>query len=175
MSIIKRYEQWRANPSSIQPRAPASSTPSSLLTCAPLPYEQSSTDDDRARRERLRRLNVLLREDPGHREDVYLADSARENHTHLRDRREQEVRLWVAGQRQLEQDGILPRQREADYAAQAAVFGQPTGQNQGVTGPVMPVSSLTEAFQPHPDQPIYTVRIPGIFEMMKFESGMMNL
>ena len=122
---MTRYEQWRANPSSVQPQAPASSTPSSLRCHAPLPYEQSSTEDDRARRER---LDALLRE------VVYPADGARENHAVLRRRREQEVRRWVAGQRLLEQH----------YAAQAARLRQPTGQNLGVTtrSPVIPVSSL---------------------------------
>jgi hypothetical protein len=126
---MTRYEQWQANPSSGQPQAPVSSTPSSLLTCAfiplrnhtPSPYEQSPTEDDRARCER---LDALLREDPRQREDVYPADGAREDRRRLRRRCEEEVRRWVAGQRRLE-----PR------------LGQPTGQNQGVTGPVMPVSS----------------------------------
>ena len=90
----------------------------------------------------------MLREDPRQREDVYPADGARADQWHARgdDTRqhrewEEEGRRRVAEQRRQEQDGILRRQREADHAAQAARLGQPTGQNQGVTGPVMPVSS----------------------------------
>ena len=169
---MTRYEQWR-DPSSVQPQAPTSSTPSSLRTCANV--NQRPTEDDRAPGERLRRLDALLREDPRRHEDVYPTDGTRENRTHLRRMREQEVRLWVAGQRRLEQDGTLRRQRMAD-ATQPAGLGQLTGQDQGVTGPIMPVSSLTDAFHPYPDRPIYTVRILGIFiffETMK--SGIMNL
>lgn len=170
---MTRYEQWRANPSSVQLQAPAShsvpqppvahrinshgtntptssSTPSSsrsrtsipLRSRTPSPYEQSPTEDDRARRER---VDALLREDPRRREDVYPVDGARPDQWHARgddtrQRREWEEegrrRVAVAEQRRLEQDGIARRQREADHAAQAARLGQPTGQNQGVTGSV---------------------------------------
>jgi STAM-binding protein len=131
----------------------SSSTPSSsrsrasisLRSRTPSPYEQSPTEDDRARRER---VDALLREDPRRREDVYPADGARADQWHARgdDARqrhewEEEGRRRVAEQRRLEQEGILRRQREAEHAAQAARFGQPNGQSQGVTGPVMPVSS----------------------------------
>jgi STAM-binding protein len=171
---MTRYEQWRANPSSVQPQAPvshpvpqplvahrsinshgtntptSSSTPSSsrsrasipLRSRTPSPYEQSPTEDDRARGER---VDALLREDPRRREDVYPADGARADQWHAREddtrrRREwEEGRHRVVDQRRFEQDGILRRQQEADHAAQAARLGQPTGQNQGVTGPaVMP-------------------------------------
>jgi hypothetical protein len=86
--IMTRYEKWRANPSSVQPQAPAShpvpqplvahrginshgtNTPTSssssrsqvsisLQSRAPLPYEQSPSDDDRAER-----VDALLREEP---------------------------------------------------------------------------------------------------------------
>jgi hypothetical protein len=133
-SIMTRYEKWLADPSSVQPQAPASSTPSSLRHCAPLPYEQSPTEDDRARRER---LDALLREDPRRREDVYPADGAREEHTRLRRMREEAMRRWVEMQRLRQQDSILSLQREADYAAQV-------GQNQGVTDQEMPVSSSVQ-------------------------------
>jgi hypothetical protein len=136
---MTRYEQWRANPSSVQPQAPASSTPSSLHCHDDSLYEQSPTEDNRARRER---LDALLRYDPLRDKDVYPADGAREDRTRLRRRREEEVRRWVAEQRRPEQDGILRLQREAEYAVQAARLRQPTGQNQGVTGPIMPDSSL---------------------------------
>ena len=174
---MTRYEQWRANPSSVQLQATAShpvphpsvayrsinshgtntptssSTPSSsrsrasisLRSRTPSPYEQSPTEDDRARRER---VDALLREDPRQREDIYPADGARADQwhargddTHQRREWEEEGRRRVGEQRRLEQDGIIRRQREADHAAQAARLGQPTGQNQGVTGPVMPISS----------------------------------
>jgi STAM-binding protein len=173
---MTRYEQWRVDPSSVQPQPSAShpvpplvahrsinshgtntptssSTPSSsrsrasipLRSRTPSPYEQSPTEDDRARRER---VDALLREDPRRREDVYTADGARADQWHAREddtrrRREweEEGRRRAAEQRRLENDGILRRQQEADHAAQAARLGQPTGQNQGVTGPVMPVSS----------------------------------
>jgi STAM-binding protein len=176
VSIMTRYEQWRASPSFVQPQAPApypplqplvahrslnthgtntptsSSTPSSsrshgsipLRSRTPSPYEQSPTEDGRARHER---VDALLREDPRRREDVYSVDGARADQWHAREddtrRREweEEGRRRVAEQRRVEQDGILHRQREAEHAAQAARLGQPTGQSQSVTGPVMPVSS----------------------------------
>ena len=176
---MTRYEQWRANPSSVQLHAPAShpvpqplvthrslnshgtntptssSTPSSsrshasisLRSRTPSPYEQSPPEDDRVRRER---VDALLREDPRRREDAYPpADGAHADQWHARgdDARrrrewEEEGRRRVAEQRRLEQEGIIRRQREADHAAQAARLGQPTGQNQGVTAPVIPVSSV---------------------------------
>jgi hypothetical protein len=174
---MTRYEQWRANPSSVQLQAPASnpvpqplvahrsinshgtntpttsSTPSSsrsrasipLRSRTPSPYEQSPTEDDRARRER---VDALLREDPRRREDVYPADGVSTDQWHARGDDTRRRREWeeegrrLAEQRRLEQDGISRRQREADHAAQAARLGQPTGQNQGVTGPgAIPVSS----------------------------------
>ena len=176
---MTRYEQWRANPSSIPPQAPAShpvpqpvaayrsinthgtntptssSTPSSsrsrasvpLRSRTPSPYEQSPTEDDRARRER---VDALVREDPRRREDVYSADGARTGQWHTRGDDTHRRREWeedgrrVAEQRRSEQDGILRRQREADHAAQAARIGQPAGQNQGVIGPVMPVSASVQ-------------------------------
>ncbi|KAI0264044.1 hypothetical protein BGY98DRAFT_1044115 [Russula aff. rugulosa BPL654] len=167
VSIMTRYEQWRVNPSSVPPQAPAShpvlqplvahrsinshgtntptssSTPSSSRSRASISLRSRTPSP--ARRER---VDALLREDPRRREDVYPADGARADQWHARgdDARqrhewEEEGRRRVAEQRRLEQEGILRRQREAEHAAQAARFGQPNGQNQGVTGPVMPVSS----------------------------------
>ncbi len=170
---MTRYEQWRANPSSIPPQVPAShpvpqplvahrsinshgtntptssSTPSSsrshasisIRSSEPSPYEQSPTEDDRARRER---VDALLREDPRRHEEVYPVDGAREDDPRRRREWEEEGRHRLAEQRRLEQDGILRRQRESEYAAQAARVGQPTGQNQGVTAPVMPVYSSVQ-------------------------------
>ena len=171
---MTRYEQWRANPSSVQPQVlqpfvahrsinshgtntpTSSSTPSSSRSRAsipfrsrtPSPYEQSPTEDDRARRER---VDALLREDPRRLEDVYPADGARADQWHAREDDTRQRREWegegrrrVAEQRRLEQDGIIRRQQEADHAAQAARLGQPTGQNQGIIGPVMPISSSVQ-------------------------------
>ena len=90
----------------------------------PSPYDQSPTEDDRARRER---VDALVREDPRRR-----APSLRG--------REEEGRRRAEEQHRQEVDGILRRQREAEHAAQAARLGQPTGQNQRVTASVMPVS-----------------------------------
>jgi len=150
---MTRYEQWRANPSSVQPQAPTSSTPSSLCTYAPLPYGQSSTEDDRARRER---LHALLREDPRQREDVYPADGAREEHARLRRRREEEVRRWVAGQlgRRLEQleDGtlrvVMPVSSPVQYPFSASAWDP--------YGPItayLPLESPTRPRQDKPNKP----------------------
>ena len=158
---MTRYEQWRANPSSLQWTAPApnpnpqpsvahrsinshgtntptsSSTPSSSRSRTsipprsrvPSPYDQSSPEDDRPRRER---------------EEVYPADGARAEQRQARGDDVRRHREWEEdGRRQMnrqEQDGILHRQREAEHAAQAARLGPPPGQNHGVTiAPVGPV------------------------------------
>jgi hypothetical protein len=89
-------------------------------------FEQGPTENE-ARRGR---LDALLREDP-------CADQwqAREEDTRWRREREEEVRRWVAKQRRPEQD-----KQDADHAVQAVWLGQ----NQDVTAPVMPVSSLVQ-------------------------------
>jgi hypothetical protein len=95
----------------------------------PSPYDQSSPEDDRPRRER---------------EEVYPADGARTEQRQARGDDVRRHREWEEdGRRQMnrqEQDGILHRQREAEHAAQAARLGPPPGQNHGVTiAPVGPV------------------------------------
>ncbi len=121
---MTRYEQWRANPSSIPPQVPAShpvpqplvahrsinshgtntptssSTPSSsrshasisIRSSEPSPYEQSPTEDDRARRER---VDALLREDPRRHEEVYPVDGAREDDPRRRREWEEEARIRI--------------------------------------------------------------------------------
>ena len=143
----------------------SSSTPSSsrshasvpLRSRTPSPYEQSPTEDDRALRERV--LDAPLREDPHRREDVHPVDGARRDQWYAREDYSRQRREMEEEQRQLqrdgnlrrqrgaehattaarEQDGILHRQREAEHTAR---LGQQTGQYQGATGPVMPVSSV---------------------------------
>ena len=135
---MTRYEQWRANPSSVQPQAPASnpvlqpfvahhginshgtntptssSTPSSSRILAPVP--------------------ILSRTPPPYKQRPTEDDTRRHRN------REEGERRRVAEQNTLEQDPILRRQREAEQ--HAARLGQLTGQNQGATDPVMPVSSV---------------------------------
>jgi len=147
----------------------SSSTPSSSRSRAsipprsrtPSPYEQSPTEDDRARRER---VDALLRE------DVYPADGARADQWHARGDDTRRRREWeeegqrrVAEQRRLEQDGNSRRQREADHGAQAARLGQLPGQNQGVTGPAMPpvqYPSISATTASVPSGPITALQMP---------------
>jgi hypothetical protein len=155
---MTRYERWLANPSSVQPQAPGSSTPSSLRTCDPLLY-QSPTEDDRARRER---LDALLREDPRCREDVYPADGAREEHTRLRRMREEAMRRWVEMQRLpvRQQDSISSLQRAADYAAPAGQSQNVTDQKILVSSPVQYPSFSASAWDPQAFGPIAPLESP---------------
>ncbi|KAI0249307.1 hypothetical protein BJV78DRAFT_707502 [Lactifluus subvellereus] len=191
---MRRYEGWRADPTSAQfqtPVAPAanprpqplvtrpsiqsgmnssssSSTPSSSRSRGsipprsrtPSPYRQSPYEEDRAWRER---QDAMLRDETRRRGEASFADGAhseqlrlaREDDMRRHREREEEGRRQMAEQRRQEQDGILRRQREAEYAAQAARLGQPTGQNQRITipqaGPVS-ASHSAPAFQ-YPSAP----------------------
>lgn len=160
---MTRYEQWRANPSSIQWKAPApnpnpqplvahrsinshgtntptsSSTPSSSRSRASFPPRSrgpSPYEQSPPEDDRPRRG----REEPRGSEEVYPADGARAeqwqaHEDDVRRRREWEEDGWrqMTEQRRQEQDGILQRQREAEHAAQAARLGPSSGQNHGVT------------------------------------------
>ena len=158
---MKRYEQWRANPSSVQvqsqlPPAP-NSNPQPLAPRRSIqshgtdtPSSSSTRSSSRSRRSVPPRSRtpspydqtsheedmMILRDAPRRREETYPADGAqmyaREDDTRRRREWEEEGRRRMTDQRRQEQDGILRRQQEADHAAQAARLGHPTGQNPSV-------------------------------------------
>ena len=176
---MRRYEDWRADPTSAQfqaPMAPAansrpqplvarpsiqtlqtrgtntpssSSTPSSSQSRSsipprsrtPSPYRQSPYEEDKGWRER---QDAMLRDETRRRGEAPFADGAhseqllqaREDDVRRHRERDEEGRRRMMEQRRQEQDGILRRQREAEYAAEAARLGPPTGRNQSVAGPV---------------------------------------
>jgi len=162
---MRRYEQWRANPSSVQVQSqlpPASN--SNPQPSAPrrsihshgtnTPSSSSTRSSSRSRRSIPPRSRtpspydqspheedmVVLRDAPHRRDETYSAEGAqmyaREDDTRRRREWEEEGRRRMTEQRRQEQDGIVRRQREADHVAQAARLGHPTGQNPSVTVPV---------------------------------------
>ena len=172
---MKRYEQWRANPSSAQVQSqlpPSNPQPSALRRGihshgTNTPSSSSTPSSSRSRRSIPSRSRTpspydlsLLEEDmaalrvaPHRRDETYPADGAqmyaREDDT-LRHREwEEEGRRRMTEQRRQEQDDILRRQSEANHAAQAARLGHPTGQNPSVTvAPAGPVSASFSAPMP---------------------------
>ncbi|KAI0265418.1 hypothetical protein BC834DRAFT_879357 [Gloeopeniophorella convolvens] len=144
-------------------RSPGTSTPSSISTPSssrsrvsmaprsrtPSPYRQGSRDDERAWRER---EEAMQREEARRREEASAADRARSEQAHLsredearrrRDYEEDGRRRLALDQRRQEQDGILRRQKEAEYAAQAARYGQTAGQTQVIMMPQPTPASLS--------------------------------
>ena len=119
-----------------------SSTPSGSHSRAPMPrsrtpspYRQSPTEDDKAWRER---ADAIPRDEARRRGETSVGGVrpeqsrlAREDDARRRREREEErEKHWLAEQSRHEQIGILRRQQEAEFAAPAARFGQPSGQNQ---------------------------------------------
>lgn len=105
----------------------------------PSPYPQSPNEDDKAWRER---ADAILRDETRRREETSAGGVrpeqsrlAREDDVRRRREHEEGERHRLAEQRRHEQSGILRRQQEAEFAAQAARFGQPGGQNQSVAMP----------------------------------------
>jgi STAM-binding protein len=123
VSIMTRYEQWRANPSSLQSQAPvsnpapqplvahrsinshgtntpsSSSTPSSSRSRASIPPRSripSPYDQSPPEDDRARRerVDALLREEPRRGEEVYPADGARAEQWHAREDDTRRRREW---------------------------------------------------------------------------------
>ena len=182
---MRRYEQWRANPSSVQVQSqfpPASnSNPQPLALRRGIhshgtntPTSSSTRSSSRSRRSIAPRSRtpspydqspheediVVLRDAPRRRDDSYSGDGAqmyaREDDTRRRREWEEEGRRRMTEQRHQEQDGILRRQEEAEHAVQAARLGRPTGQNLSVTvAPAVPVSASFSA-------PVQSIQYPSI-------------
>ena len=181
---MKRYEQWRANPSTqaqSQQPPPSSSIPQVLAPRrngrshgSNTPSSSSTRSSSRGRASIPPRSRTpspydqsLLEEDRVRRErtDVTLRDvPRRREEAYLADgareddarrRREWEEDGRRQEQRRQEQDGILRRQREAEHAAQTARLGHPSGQNQSVTAaPTAPISASLSA-------PVSSIQYPS--------------
>ena len=136
------------------PMPPRSRTPS--------PHRQSSNEEDRAWREPDRADAMQRNEGRRWGEPPLSADGVRSEQSRLareddvRRRREHEEgeRRRLAEQRQHEQNGILRRQQEAEIAAQAARFGQLSGQSQQNVAILQPSVQYPSAPMPSTSAPI---------------------
>src|SRR5712691_3451097 len=182
---MRRYEQWRANPSSVQVQSQLPPAPNSNpQPSAPrrsiqshgtnTPSSSSTRSSSRSRRSEPPRSRtpspydqtlheedmVILRDAPRRRDETYPAEgaqvNAREDDTRRRREWEEEGRRRMTEQRRQEQDGILRRQQEAEHAAQTARLGHPTGRNPSVNvAPAVPVSASFSA-------PVPSIQYPTI-------------